>query len=143
MCGRKSRDRRRPDPTSPQTRLVRQWRRTSCQYTTGSDGLTVPPQVGVDRPSGTQLFHSRQTPVHRTLGVLSCQSELPKRLVQLLRTAACVPSRLESRKLRFDTGEVNAVAAQIGSAVCRVFDTRARHYLPDDLREVADLVVLL
>src|ERR1044072_5987708 len=103
-------------------------------------GRVLPAQPLVQGATLKQLLQAREPRV----GVEAVDGEPdgPERREQLERAIPRRPDGLRRRQRGGQLGAVDAVAPRVGPRFLRVLDSAARERLVDDLRELADAVVL-
>src|SRR6185312_712154 len=116
---------------------------SSARMSSGHHRRSAPAQIGAEPPTAEQLLKMCDALITGSFEVFQPQLGDPQSIVQLLGTFAGVPSRLEFRKQPVDLAEVDAIAAGVGAAALSVLDQASRDRLSHDLRQVADLIVLL
>ena len=100
-------------------------------------------QIRPENPVGHQLLDVTDPLIARPLELVQRQPGLAVGLIELLGTASRIPLRLEFRQRAGDLLEADAVGARIRSGIRREFEAAAGHHIGDDLRQIADAVIVL
>src|SRR5581483_9814429 len=101
-----------------------------------------PSQRAVDAAVRLQLADARQADVARAAELLLAEPGLAVRLGELRGAPPGVPARLPLRQHARDLAAVDAIATRVGAGALGVGDRAPGHRVGDDLRELADAVVV-
>ena len=101
------------------------------------------PQIAVDDAAGHQHLDMADALIARAFEFLQRQAGGAIGLVKLLGPAACIPFRAESRQRGLNLGETHTIGARIGPGIGREFQPAAGHDIGDDLREIANAVIVI
>src|SRR5258708_7080186 len=99
-------------------------------------------QVGIEDAVGQQLFDMPDALISRALELFQCQAGRTIGLIELLRTSARVPLRIERRKLATDFLEAHAIRTLVGAGIVRKLDRASRDDGGYDLRQIPNAVIV-
>ena len=101
-----------------------------------------PPEGTVESTFVLQFFDPFDSKEFRPLKVIGLEPMTAICVVELLHTSSHCPLRSEIWQYPGDLFAIDLVATSVGATALRILDDTSRYYLPDNLCDISDSVVL-